>query len=125
MNPSKILIADDSEGVRRVLAQCLRADGRSVLTAGDGDEALALARLHLPDLIILDVRMPGRDGHEVCAELRGGEGTRGIPVLILSGLPELDAEYRGIGCGASGRLAKPFKLDELRERVASLLAAGA
>lgn len=121
MKRSRILIADDSEGVRRVLAQCLRADGRSVLEAEDGEAALALARAHLPDLIILDVRMPGRDGHQVCAALREHESTRRIPVLMLSGLPELQAEYEGIGCGATDRLTKPFDLLKLHRRVARLL----
>lgn len=120
MNQATILIADDSAGVRKVLTQCLHAGDRCLLTAEDGDAALEMARLHHPDLIILDVRMPGRDGLQVCAELRESESTRHIPVLMLTGLPEL-VEQAGLGGGADGYLAKPFNIIELEDRVRGLL----
>lgn len=121
MNQSKVLIADDNPGIRKVLALCLNDGDRCVLTAEDGESALDLARLHLPDLIILDVRMPGRDGHQVCSALRDGESTRGIPVLMITGLDEGEAAYRGIGSGADEYLAKPFNINVLRDRVSALL----
>jgi DNA-binding response OmpR family regulator len=119
-----VLIADDNPGVRRVLSRCLEK-GRRVLTAVDGDSALTMAREHLPDLIILDVRMPGRDGNQVCAELRGCEATRGIPILMLTGLDEHEAAFRAIGSPADAWLAKPFNLHVLEDRVRALLGRGA
>jgi two-component system phosphate regulon response regulator PhoB len=119
MIQNTVLIADDNVGVRKVLMQCLGGGDRCLLLAADGDSALALARTHLPDLIILDVGMPGRDGYQVCAELRGREATRRIPVLMLSGLH--DYETAG-GVGADGYLSKPFNLNELESRVRALLA---
>lgn len=121
MNEAKVLIADDSAGVRRVLSHCLRAGGRRMLEAKDGLSALEMARAHLPDLIILDVRMPGRDGHQVCAELREHEGTRRIPILMITGQDPLEAAYHRIGGGADAYLAKPFDFKELEDRVHDLL----
>lgn len=118
---TKLLIADDSPGVRAVLAQCLGADDRLLLSAEDGEAALEMARAHQPDLILLDVRMPGRSGYQVCAELRRGESTRDILILILTGQGTVASELEGIGAGADDRLAKPFNVNELRARVDSLL----
>ena len=121
MKETKLLIADDNPGIRRMLEHCLRGDDRQLLTAEDGHAALDLARLHLPNLIILDVRMPGRDGHEVCAELRADERTRLIPIIMLSGLGEPEDELKGINGGADAYMAKPFNLNEFQARVNSLL----
>lgn len=121
MSQAKVLIADDNPGVRKVLTQCLGTGDRVLLTAEDGDAALEMARAHHPDLIILDVRMPGRDGYQVCAELRQGESTRSIPILILAGRGEAEREFDGIGCGADAYLAKPFNVNELEACVRALL----
>lgn len=118
-----VLIADDNPGVRRVLAQCLAGE-RRVLTAEDGGSALALAREHRPDLIILDVRMPGLDGQAVCAELREDAATRDIPILMMTGMGEHEAAYRAIGSPADGWLHKPFDMRELEARVSGLLGRG-
>lgn len=119
MNQATVLIADDNAGVRLVLTRCLRAGDRSLLTAEDGDAALEMALLHLPDLIILDVEMPGRDGHQVRSELGARENTRNIPVLMLTGQGELEPERAG--AGAVEYLAKPFNVNELQARVSALL----
>lgn len=121
MNQSKVLIADDNASIRKVMAQFLNAGDRSVLTAEDGESALEMARRHLPDLIILDVRMPGRDGHQVCSALRDGESTRGIPILMITGMDESEAACLGIGSGAGEYLAKPFNFNVLKDRVDALL----
>lgn len=117
-----ILIADDNPGVRRVLVQMLGAAGMRTVTAGDGDAALEAARRLRPDLIILDVRMPGRDGLSVCGALREDEATRRIPVMILTGMGESAAQYAGIGSGADDYMGKPFHYPELERRVRGLLA---
>lgn len=121
MNQPKVLIADDNASIRRILTQYLGSGHREVLAAEDGDAALAMARSHLPDLIILDVRMPGRDGHQVLSELRLDENTRRIPVIMLSGLGADDGDYRGAAGGADAYLCKPFNLHDLEERVTTLL----
>lgn len=121
MKQTKVLIADDSVGVRKVLAQCLGAGDRLLLSAEDGDAALEMARAHQPDLIILDVRMPGRTGYQVCAELREDERTRDIPILILTGQSAVESELEGIGAGADERLSKPFNVNDLQARVDTLL----
>ncbi len=120
MKQPTVLIADDNEGIRRVLVRSL-CGGRRTLTAGDGTAALDMARRHLPDLVLLDVNMPGLTGLEVCAELRADASTRHIPILILTGLGAMEQEVAGIDCGADDYLAKPFNLDELNARVRALL----
>ena len=116
-----VLIADDNAGTRRVLERCL-GEGRRLLTAEDGLTALDLARAHRPALIILDVRMPGLDGYDVCAQLRDDEDTRAIPILMLTGLDVQEAAYRSIGQPADAWMAKPFNVNELVSRVGELLA---
>jgi DNA-binding response OmpR family regulator len=119
---STVLIADDNSGVRRVLVSMFAAAGMQTVTARDGAQALESARRFLPDLILLDVRMPGRDGFDVCSELRSDEATRGIPILMLTGQGVLETEYAGIGSGADGYLFKPVNFGDLEARVRSLLA---
>ncbi len=121
MNQTKVLIADDNAGVRRMLTKCLDAADRKLFTAEDGTSALDMAREHLPDLIILDVRMPGRDGYEVCAALRADERTRKIPIMMLSGAAESNNALKGLEGGADEYLAKPFNLKDLNAMVESLL----
>jgi DNA-binding response OmpR family regulator len=124
-NEPMLLIADDNSSVRRVLVQLLASAGLRSVTAANGEQALECARRFMPDLIILDVRMPGRDGFEVCADLRRDALTRNIPVLMLSGMGTLEAERAGAACGADGFLAKPFNFNVLEARVRGLLAGAA
>ncbi len=121
MTQPMVLIADDNPTVRRILSQYLSTGDRHVLLAADGNSALEMAREHLPDLIILDVRMPGRDGHQVCSELRQAMQTRHIPVLMLSGIGALAEEYQGTTRGADAYLSKPFNFHDLETRVNALL----
>lgn len=120
MKDITLLIADDDEDIRQVLTRGL-GRGRRTLLAGDGAAALELARRHLPDLIILDVNMPGRGGLEVCAELRADPRTRRTPIMMLTGLGTLEQELSGLDCGADDYVAKPFHLAELDARVRALL----
>jgi len=124
----KVLIADDEPDMRAFIQAVLEDDGYEFLMAADGDEALAAVRKQHPDLIILDVQMPGKTGLEVFDELRHDEATRGIPVVVLTGIRERT------GVGFSGRemgsrygskpeayLEKPVDPDTLRDAVARLL----
>ena len=85
----KILVVDDEPDTREFIATVLQDAGADVLEAGDGDEALALARQERPDLVTLDITMPGKDGGEVFEEMRRDPTISTIPVFIISGRPEL------------------------------------
>jgi len=95
--------------------------GFEVLEARDGETGLALARERLPDVILLDVVMPGIDGYEVCHRLKADEETRLLPVVFLTGLDSRDARLRGLEAGATDFLTKPFSLVELEVRVRNLV----
>lgn len=121
MNASTLLIADDNAGVRRVLERLLARPGRRMIVAEDGLAALKAAREQRPDAIILDVRMPGLSGYEVCRKLRDDDPTREIPILLLTGLSELADQMEGLQLGADAYIAKPFDMRELTARVDALL----
>ena len=118
---SKILIVDDEEAARRGLELLLRRQGYDVRTASDGDGALAVCSEFQPDLILLDVMMPGIDGFEVCRRLKAKPDTRLIPVVLVTGLSEHDDRIAGINVGADDFLNKPIDVSELIARVRSLL----
>lgn len=115
----KILIADDEAPICRLLRRVLAR--YEVLVAATGDEALKQAREAQPDLILLDVHLPGKDGLEVLAELRGDSRTRLVPVIIVTSDAEPDDCVRGLDQGADGYVVKPFNPTELSARVDSLL----
>ncbi|MBI5238852.1 MAG: response regulator [Elusimicrobia bacterium] len=117
----KILVADDEECVRRIIARTLSAMPCQVIMAGDGAQALELAVCEAPDLIVLDVKMPRKDGWQVLRELRDRPGTRAIPVIMLTGCSGLSDEVGGLELGADDYITKPFEAAELRARVASVL----
>ena len=109
----KILIADDEPGGRELIADIVRSMGHEVAAACDGPSTLAHARAHLPDLILLDVNMPGMTGFEVCRLLRAEERTSRIPIIMLTGLQEPDDRVFGLDIGADDYLVKPFATREL------------
>ena len=110
-----ILIVEDEHAVARGIQYALQQEGYEVTLATSGEEGLELATKSAPDLILLDVRLPGMDGFEVLRRLRASQVR--TPILILSGLAELDAKIKGLGFGADDYLTKPFDARELRARV--------
>ena len=122
MAPSTILIVDDDAPIRRMLRRTLAAEGYAVDEAADGSAALAALERSLPDLILLDVAMPGLDGLAVCRRVRG----RGLatPVLLLTARDELADRVAGLDAGADDYVVKPFETDELLARVRALLRRG-
>ena len=114
-----ILVVEDDRSLREGLAMNFRLRGYRVLTAADGDEGLRAAFDERPDLIVLDLMLPGADGLEILSELRGREV--GVPVLILSARDRLQDKVRGLEIGADDYLTKPFQLPELVARVEVML----
>ncbi len=115
----RLLLADDDRAIRESLERALELEGYSVTTVADGVEALSAIRRESPDLIILDVMMPGVDGLGVCRVVRA-DGIS-VPILMLTARVEVDARVAGLDAGADDYLAKPFELDELLARLRALL----
>ncbi|GAA1963024.1 response regulator transcription factor [Catenulispora subtropica] len=120
---SEILVVDDEPGIRAVLASSLEFEGYTVRTANDGRAALAEVERARPDLVVLDVLMPGMDGLTACRRLRAADPH--LPVLMLTARDLTGDRVAGLDAGADDYLAKPFELDELLARVRALLRRGA
>lgn len=121
----QILIVEDEADIRELLRFNLEREGFSVLEAADGNEALRLARQHLPDLMLLDVMMPGPDGFEVCRLLGAQAETAHIPVLMLTARGEEMDRVVGLSLGADDYVVKPFSVRELMLRIRAVLRRGA
>lgn len=118
---ARILVVDDRPEGRKLLALRLQHEGHTVQLAEGGEQALALAAAEPPDLVLLDVLMPGMDGFEVCRRLRAMPGLVGVPVVMVTSLEGTDDCVRGLEAGADDFIIKPFKPAELQARVRSLL----
>ena len=119
---TKILIAEDEPDIRELVAFTLRFGGYEVVAASNGEEALNAAGRELPDLILMDVRMPKMTGYEACRLMKANEKLKDIPVVFLSAKGQ-DAEIQtGLEAGAEEYLLKPFSPDQLTNRVRAILA---
>ncbi|HEY4321701.1 MAG TPA: hybrid sensor histidine kinase/response regulator [Gemmatimonadales bacterium] len=117
----RVLVVDDHESNRALLRELLEIDGHDVLEAEDGLGALALARSEDPDVVLLDVTMPGLDGFEVCRRLRASPVTSATPVLLITGLAERAHRIAGVAAGANDYLVKPIDRGEVALRVRNAL----
>lgn len=113
-----ILVADDEASIRRILETRLKMIGYDVVTASDGEEALAMFNKQTPDLIVLDVMMPKLDGYGVTREVRR---TSDVPIIILTALSDVSERITGLELGADDYVTKPFSPKELEARVKSVL----
>lgn len=121
MAVARILLADDEPDLVWSVRHCLTADGYDVAIASNGVEALALARQHHPDLVILDIVMPRLDGIQVCQVLRNDPSLAGVLILFLTGKSSVEDRLNGLDGGADDYLIKPFDVRELQSRVRALL----
>ena len=117
-----ILVVDDDAPIRRMLERTLTAEGYAVESAADGGGALAAVERAVPDLVVLDVAMPGLDGLSVCRRLR--RVGLGLPVLLLTARDAVSDRVAGLDAGADDYLVKPFAPEELLARVRALLRRG-
>lgn len=117
----KVLVVDDDPNVGLLISAVLKKYNYSVTTLYHGDEVLAFLKENKPDLILLDLRMPGIDGFALCKRIREAPDTRDIPVVILSGVSEVDAKVSTIELGADDFITKPFDVRELRARINRIL----
>ncbi len=124
LSESRILIVDDAKTNIDILVQALR-DEYKLSVAVDGAAALRSVEKSPPDLVLLDIVMPGLDGYEVCRRLRAQESTRELPIMFLSSLEDVKDKTRGFEVGGNDYLTKPFEVLEVKARVRSLLKAKA
>jgi len=116
-----VLVADDEEDIRALVAFRLKRAGYEVITAADGEEALLLATTRLPDLAVLDMMMPKATGLEVTRSMREQETTKDIPVILLTARAQEADVSRGFEAGADDYVKKPFSPQDLQTRVQALL----
>ncbi len=114
----RVLVVEDDDAIAQVLQRSLRMEGYEVKIAGDGGVALELARGFLPDLVILDLGLPGLDGIDVAKALRE---TDDVPILILTARDAVESRVQGLDSGADDYLVKPFERQELLARLRALL----
>lgn len=119
----RILIADDEPNIVVSLEYLMKRAGYEVLIARDGQEAIDTIRRERPQLVLLDVMMPGKTGFDVCQELRADEALNGTLVLMLTAKGRATDIEKGLGVGADAYMTKPFSTKDLLAKVAEMLAA--
>jgi C4-dicarboxylate-specific signal transduction histidine kinase len=115
---SVILVVDDDANNLAVVRDCLVEFGYTILVAEDGESAIQRAEYARPDLILLDIMMPGIDGYETCRRLKDLKSTKEIPVLFMTALAETESKVKGLKAGAVDYITKPFQREELQARIA-------
>ncbi len=118
---TKILIAEDEPDIRELVAFTLRFAGYEVVTASNGEEAVQIAVKELPDMALMDVRMPRMTGYDACRAMKANPELKDIPVVFLSAKGQEGEIATGLEAGAEEYLLKPFAPDQLTERVRAIL----
>ena len=118
---ARILIAEDERDIRELITFTLKYAGHEVFSTSNGEEAYQMATQIIPDLIVLDVRMPRMTGYEVCEQIKSNGRTQDIPVVFLSAKGQESEVKMGIDVGADEYILKPFSPEQLVERVKSIL----
>jgi DNA-binding response OmpR family regulator len=117
----KVLVCDDEPYILEAVGQVVREEGYALLTAEDGEQALAVARAAKPQLLLLDVLMPKKTGFEVCRELKADPTTQSIYIILLTAMGQERDMHTGFECGAQEYITKPFSPRKLRQRLHELL----
>ncbi|WP_068922241.1 response regulator transcription factor [Planobispora rosea] len=117
-----VLVAEDDSDIRDLIVFKLEQAGHTVIAVGDGASALRLARERPPEIVLLDVMMPGMSGVEVCRELRRHPETAGLPIILLTARAQESDVAKGLTAGADDYIVKPFSPRVLADRVHSVLA---
>lgn len=117
----RILIIEDSAVIRRLMEVCLRSTALELETADDGRSGLAAIRRQMPDLVVLDIGLPGMDGWEVLSRLRADPATRSLAVVVLTAHAEEESRRRADAGGADDFVTKPFQPNHFRQTVFGLL----
>jgi DNA-binding response OmpR family regulator len=117
----RILVVEDEPVINQAVTDRLLAEGYDVVRAWDGPGAVAVFGESAPDLVVLDVMLPGFDGHEVCRRIQAGDPGRYVPVLMLTARDAEEDVLVGLGVGADDYLTKPFRMRELVARISALL----
>ena len=118
---AKVLLVDDEDQLRRVMKDLLERDGYEVTEASDGVEALDQVDRHAPDIIVLDLNLPGLDGYGVLTHLRSRPATQDVPVVVLTARGDEESEVRVFELGADDFLPKPFRARALSARLQAVL----
>ena len=121
MSRGKVLVVDDEEYIQHILNFSFGAEGYEVVTAADGEEAVAKARNEKPDIIVLDIMMPKMDGYEACRKLKADPKTKDIPVILLTAKGRDVDRKLGSEAGADDYVVKPFSPGRLIERVDGMM----
>lgn len=119
---AKILIAEDERDIRELITFTLKYAGHEIHQATNGEEALNLAKEVVPELILMDVRMPKMTGYEACRHMKADDNLKNIPVVFLSAKGQETEIQTGLEVGASDYILKPFAPDQLIKRVSEILA---
>ena len=118
----RVLLVDDEDQLRRVMKDLLERDGYTVFEAGDGAQAIEQVDIHAPDILVLDLNLPGLDGYGVITQLRSRQATEHIPIIVLTAKGDEDNEVRVFELGADDFLSKPFRARALSARIQAVLA---
>ena len=118
---ASILVIDDDEQIRNLIVRLLRPMGHAVVEAGSAEEAQEKLRVAAPDLVLLDMQLPGKSGHDLLTEIRADPRTRLVPVVMITGAGTHERKLKAIEAGVTDFIAKPFSPEELAARVRALL----
>jgi two-component system phosphate regulon response regulator PhoB len=116
-----LLVADDEDGVRALVRMTLEGESLEILEAADGEQAVAMAREYHPDVVLLDVMMPGRSGFDVCRDLKADPSTAGITIILLTARAQNADREEGQAAGADDYFTKPFSPIALLRKVDDVL----
>ncbi|QXM05830.1 response regulator transcription factor [Crassaminicella indica] len=121
MKKKKVLVVDDEQHIIELIQFNLESNGYDVITSENGEDAIVIAQEEMPDVIILDLMLPGIDGFEACKKIRNNEKTRKIPIIMLTAKGEETDKVLGLELGADDYLTKPFSVRELIARIKAIL----